>query len=775
MLSLHGGRGVIRWGWAIGVAALAAACLAVLLLMTLRLDLQLPRSPAPVESVHIGETVDYVVDYGDIGPIDAATYATLRARMAQAGGTMPNAGFKFYQHGMLWFAFDVPALDTTETNWNVRLDDTRVVNARLIVTDGQSFREFDWARDDALHMAGLGGRVPVFRFQRAELEGRTILVGLTNLAALRADAYVETDRATDAEELGTAVTTSLLDGGLFAVAVFLLIMAIRLRAFTLFAAAGLLTWTALFDFGSKGYLRGVLLFDYPHLADGLLYGTEPLLLSFIVLTIASYVELPRISPRLGNFLVALAVLAPWQGVIALALAVGVPLPFFIDFFPVVLVVTFAGLGSLFWFALVKRVPNAWLFLLGILPGAIGGLLRVYSYLTPEDPAFLRALDSYVDVVVTMMLLGLFAVFDLQRRQEALRRTAILNEQRFRGYAEIASDSYFETDQRGTILSAAGRLVRELGLIEGAALSPALRHVAGPGQDEALARLAQAVARPGLLRDIELQASGTPVRWLSLSLAPYRPIGGGPDGLRGTIADVTERVERRNREARESTLAALGQLAGGVAHEVNNLLHPIVNLARRVRDRQDDPEQRRLLDIVVSSGQHAGEIVAGVLNAFNPANETGGTRPIGPALADALVAVAPTIPSTVRLVERIDLLAPQIVATGEVLQVVSNLASNAIRAMEGRGTITVTLATEGGRTRLSFADDGPGMPEDIRQRATEPFVSGRKGGMGLGLSAVAGLVRKWGGDIDIASAPGRGTLITITLPPPASPAESGAST
>jgi signal transduction histidine kinase len=112
----------------------------------------------------------------------------------------------------------------------------------------------------------------------------------------------------------------------------------------------------------------------------------------------------------------------------------------------------------------------------------------------------------------------------------------------------------------------------------------------------------------------------------------------------------------------------------------------------------------------------------------------------------------------------------------MLQVVSNLASNSIRAMDGRGAISVVLDSDrSGATRLSFTDDGPGMPEEIRQRATEPFVSGRKGGTGLGLSVVAGIVRKWGGDIDIASAPGRGTIITITLPPPVSPAEQGAPT
>jgi signal transduction histidine kinase len=305
----------------------------------------------------------------------------------------------------------------------------------------------------------------------------------------------------------------------------------------------------------------------------------------------------------------------------------------------------------------------------------------------------------------------------------------------------------------------------LGLVEGMAFAPVLAANAAPEQHGISRRLAQIIAASETERDIEI-ATVSPQGhrgWISLNVAPWQVSPDAPPGLRGTISDITERVERREREARQSTLSALGQLASGVAHEVNNLLHPIINLSRRVRDRESlDDESRRLLDLVVTSGQHAGEIVASVLVAFNPATLPGHVRPIADALAESLVAVRATLPSTVALTDEIELTSQVKVRQGEMLQVTSNLVSNAIRAMEAGGAIDVSLRVEGRQTTLTFADNGPGMSESILRRAAEPFVSGRPGGTGLGLSIVTNIVRKWGGEVEIYSRSGEGTRIVISI-------------
>jgi signal transduction histidine kinase len=744
------------------------ALLALLSGVILQRNLPLPRADLAGESVHIGPDVDYVLLHGPVGPIDSATYADIGSQMRNAAGRVPNVGFRHYEGGSLWFRFAVPALATEETRWNIRILDYRAITVRLVLVEPDgAFRELVWEHDSPLSLAGYSGRAPVFRFDRDEVEGRTVLVGLTNLAALRAEAVVETDRVTDAVELREAQVTNLMMGGLLSIAVFLLIIGIRARSLTLLAAAASFLWFGIFGSATKGYLR-TLLHPWPDLADAIVYGGEPWMMSSILLFVVGYLALPRSMPRLAGIFFLVAVLLPLQGIHILLIEIGLPSPVLADFILPVAIGMVLSIGTVLWFAIVRRDRRAWLYLACTLPLSVVGTLRVVAYLTPVDTWVTTLTDSYADVVLTTLLLGLLAVFELQRRQEVLSRAAQVNEQRFRSYAEIASDSYFETDSAGVILSAAGPLVRDLGLTEGASFAPALSASATHGQVAVGQRLREITERPRAERDIEIPiASPAGSRgWISLNVAPWHASPSASAGLRGTITDITERVERREREGRQATLSALGQLATGVAHEVNNLLHPIINLARRVRDRgKRDDESRHLLDIVVTSGEHAGEIVAGVLSAFNPTTSPGARRPIADALRDGIVAIRATLPSTVVLTEAIAPASPVAINQGEMLQVLSNLVSNAIRAMDGRGAIDLSLRLEGGATVLAFVDNGPGMIEDVRQRALEPFVSGRADGTGLGLSIVANIVRKWGGEIDITSAPGAGTRVVISLPAP----------
>jgi PAS domain S-box-containing protein len=758
-----------RWGWAIAIGVAMVAALAVLATLSLLRDLPLPHADLSGESIHIGEQVDYALIRDEVGPIDADTYAEISARLEPATGTVPTVGFHYYEGGWIWYRFTVPSLATAETRWNIRLVDFRAITARLIVVEPDgSFREQRWEHDSPLTLSGYGGRSPMFRFERGEIDGRTVLVGLTNLSALRAEAMVETDRVTDAFERREGLLTGILAGGLWAVGVFILIVGVRARSFTLLSAAAALIWFGLFGASVKGYLR-VLLPAWPDFTDAILYGGEPWMMSAFLLFIAAYFGLPRSMPRLAALFFLVAVVIPLQGIQILLIDHGLPIPVLSDFIGPVAVAMLLGIGTVLWFAIVRRDRRAFLYLACILPMASIGTVRVIAYLNPVPNWVMAITDPSFDVMLTTLLLGLLAVFELQRRQEALSHAALVNEQRFRTYAEIASDSYFETDSKGIVLSAAGPLVRNLGLVEGMAFAPVLTGNAAPEQREIVGRLARIMSHPEPLRDLEIAVVSPQGKrsWISLNVAPWRAAPTASPGLRGTISDITERVERREREGRQTTLSALGQLASGVAHEVNNLLHPIINLSRRVRDKAgQDEETRQLLDLVVASGQHAGEIVAGVLGAFNPTTLPGAARPIADALADGLVAVRATLPSTVTLTDSIERTSPVAVGQGEMLQIISNLVSNAIRAVDGRGTIEVSLRVEAdGTTVLVFADNGPGMPEEVRRRALEPFVSGRPEGTGLGLAIVANIAREWGGEVSIASVPERGTRITITIPAP----------
>lgn len=749
--------------------ACTALCAAILMAMAfliahgIALDGALPPAAEDDPSAFVGETADYLLDFGEIGVVDADTLPGILARMTPNEDRMPAVGHQIYTGGKLWLHFSVPSMDTDQDRWAIRLGNTRVREARLVVIRGSDLFERRWSYDSPERRAGLSTRVPIFHFDRAEIEGAKVLLGFNSAGAMRANVTLETARASASTEMWQAVKFGLLVGFLTALAIYLVVIGARLGERALMFAGGLCFFAGTFIFGVGGYIHTVVLAPWPRLADVLLYGTQPVMMTFWMLLAITYLDLSRRAPALAGALLAVAMLLPFQGVLTMFTAFGYPIPFITDNATPVLVGILAGMAPVIFYS-ARGDRRAIQLLACFAPVAITSLIRVYLYLAPSShPYWVGLFESFVDIVATMTLLSVLIVLDIRNRETALRMEARRNEERFRQYAEIASDSYFETDAAGRITGAAGRVTRELGLVEGGDLTGVLRAHADGDAEAALAPFRRALDRREGLREVEVAARTADggLGWLSFNVVPLAAEGGG---LRGTITDVTERVERRRREARQNTLSALGQLASGVAHEVNNLLHPMVNLAQRVRDKHtSDEEARKLLDLVVASGKHAGEIVAGVLNSFNPARPPGARQPVEEALDAALRTVHATLPATVQLTISLAGGTGARAPAGEMLQLVSNLISNAIRAMDGVGRIDVTLAPFEGGARLTFRDDGPGMPEHIRRRATEPFVTGRNEGTGLGLSVVANIVRNWRGELDIRSMPGAGTAIIITLP------------
>lgn len=756
------GRWTRHIAWAMGAALLLS--LLFLAAQGLRLDSMLGAPTAQDPSVFVGDEADWLLDRGEIGVIDATTLPQIEERFTPSDGKMPGVGMRYYQGVKLWVRFTVPSLETDQTRWVIRLHNTRVRDAHLVVIKDGMLTQRDWAHDSEDYRAGLSTRTPAFVFERGEIEGATVLLGFNSLGAMRGNVFVETERGYHAYEERQAVLYSALLGIMWALAVYLVVIGTRLGEPSLVFAAGLSFTLGLFVYGVGGYVHHALLTGWPSLADVVLYGTQPWPPAFWMLLAIGYLDLGRRTPRLALVLTVIALLLPFQGVLTLLTALGYPVPFITDNATPVAVGMVCGLAPVIWFT-TRGDKRARQLLLAFTPVALGSFVRLAMYYMPSpDPFLSAASEVFADMVLTVVLLAAVIVIDIQRREAALRQQAMTNEARFRAYADIATDSYFETDATGRISNAAGSMARRLGVMEGERLDDLLLRSHAGDTEAAVDRLRHASAHGTAVSGVEVQtrhADGRPA-WLSFNLVPFARADGS-NGLRGTISDVTEQVDRREREGRQNTLSALGQLASGVAHEVNNLLHPMVNLAQRVRDKHtSDPEARKLLDLVVASGKHAGEIVASVLNSFNPVRVPGERVPAHVALQQALDIVRPTVPATVKVDSRIAEDTRADVSSGEMLQVISNLLSNAIRAMDGTGRIDLSLEQRDDETVLRFSDNGPGMPENIRQRASEPFVTGRAEGTGLGLAVVANIVRGWQGEMAIESAPSEGTTIEIRM-------------
>jgi signal transduction histidine kinase/ActR/RegA family two-component response regulator len=258
-------------------------------------------------------------------------------------------------------------------------------------------------------------------------------------------------------------------------------------------------------------------------------------------------------------------------------------------------------------------------------------------------------------------------------------------------------------------------------------------------------------------------------------------------LREALEDL--RRETAGREAAESRvrqaqrMEALGQLAGGIAHDVNNVLQAVASGARLIRRRPDDPEQIRRLAGMVLEATERGAAVARRLLAFARQGELRAADVDAAAMLEDLREVlGHTLGAGVTVrTESAANLPPLRADKGQLETVLVNLATNARDAMvpQGGGVLTLRAAPEavtqgarqasgllpGAYVRVTVADTGTGMDAATLARASEPFFTTKPAGSGtgLGLAMAKGFAEQSGGGMAIESSPGAGTTVTLWLP------------
>lgn len=255
--------------------------------------------------------------------------------------------------------------------------------------------------------------------------------------------------------------------------------------------------------------------------------------------------------------------------------------------------------------------------------------------------------------------------------------------------------------------------------------------------------------------------------------------GRPVRLYGTMQDITERrlAERRERELERQLLhsqklEALGTLAGGIAHDLNNTLVPIMALSKLTARRFESGSLVRAnLDTIYQASERARDLVKRVVAFSRKDDAEKRDTDFAAVIGEALQLLRATIPSSICLDVQIRAV-PLIPAdASQIHQVVTNLVSNAAQAIGSDiGTITVILDTVPSAVgideiRLAVSDTGGGMDEATQQRIFEPFFTTKPVGQGtgLGLSIVHGIVAGHGGHIEVRSAPRKGTRFDLYFP------------
>jgi len=272
-------------------------------------------------------------------------------------------------------------------------------------------------------------------------------------------------------------------------------------------------------------------------------------------------------------------------------------------------------------------------------------------------------------------------------------------------------------------------------------------------------------------ELRLRLSG---KVIGYTVALVRDDTGCVIGASMFFKDLT-RVERiEERERLRDRLAALGEMAAAIAHEVKNPLAGIEVMAGLLRRKcADIPDAQSMLSDIINEAKMANAIVQEVLEFVRPIR-----------LQVERTAVAEAVRSAVRLADTkarrgdvgVDVDVPQGLPLiqgdqYQLTQVFTNLLINAYEAMKGTGRVSITARTvqaeDGAETRdavlVEFTDEGPGMPQDVADRVFNPFFTTKSRGSGLGLAIVRRIVDAHDGSIDMQTAPGHGTLIRVTLP------------
>ncbi len=266
----------------------------------------------------------------------------------------------------------------------------------------------------------------------------------------------------------------------------------------------------------------------------------------------------------------------------------------------------------------------------------------------------------------------------------------------------------------------------------------------------------------------------------------RDESGRPVRLVGTGLDITERKRIEEQLRRQEQLAAVGQLAAGIAHDFRNLLTTIILYAQMgLRQPNLAPGLVRKLETIVSESHKAADLVQQILDFSSRAMIERRPLDLASFTGEVLDVLRRTIPENVHLALEVEPGEPAGPFTveadpGRVQQVLTNLALNARDAMPGGGELRFTLSRveskpgeappvadmrPGVWVCLAVSDTGTGMTDEVRAHLFEPFFTTKEvgKGTGLGLAQVYGIVRQHGGYIGVETELGKGTTFRIYLP------------
>lgn len=363
-----------------------------------------------------------------------------------------------------------------------------------------------------------------------------------------------------------------------------------------------------------------------------------------------------------------------------------------------------------------------------------------------------------------------------------RKVAEEASQRLAAIVESSDDAIISKDLNGIVTSWNRTAEKMFGYSAAEMVGKPIIRIIPPEMHVDEARILATMARGERIEHFEtvrLRKDGERVE-VSLTVSPVRDEMGGIVGAAKIARDITQ-VKKAERALRTTErLASVGRMAATVAHEINNPLEAVTNLVYLARHAAVREDVQQYLGAAEEELVRISHLTKQTLGFYRDSKGASGIQ-LGPLVASLMPMFwSRTRNKGIEICPEVDSDAEVFAVPGEIRQVIANLVSNSIDALGTGGTVRIRVSAgaewNGGRrqgVRLTVADTGSGIPDEVREKIFEPFFTTKRDvGTGLGLWVCKSIIENHGGSIRVKSVPTAGrswTVVSVFLPSNVQPA------